>query len=155
MRAIVIAALSSLIAFIPVDAKQRHCVLRVHAEANARDGTVFSTAIRSQFSGKNVFIEKTPSLSECDVTAFRPYPARDGSYGVLLQFDDHGKFALDALSIERRGSYLFVFVNGRALTELQVDRRVSDGKIYLPSGFTAADIDLMRKDWPLIGQRKK
>jgi hypothetical protein len=138
-----------------VFARERHCILRVHAEANERDGAPFSTGIRSQFSGKNVFIEKSPALSERDVTAFRAYPATDGSFGVLLQFDDHGKIALDALSIERHGSNLFVFLNGRALTELQVDRRVSDGKIYLPSGLTAADIELMRKDWRVIGEHKK
>ena len=100
-------------------------------------------------------IEKTPTLSERDVVAFRPYPAQNGSYGVLLQFDDHGKIALDALSIERRGGFLFVFVNGRAITELQVDRRVADGQIYLPSGLSPADIELMRKDWRLIGEKKK
>jgi len=47
-----------------------------------------------------------------------------------------------------------VFVNGRAITELQIDKRVSDGKIYIPSGLTAADIDLMKKDWRSIGQQK-
>jgi len=48
-----------------------------------------------------------------------------------------------------------VFINGRLITELEVDRRVSDGKIYIPSGLTAADIDLMKKDWRLIGQPKR
>ena len=62
---------------------------------------------------------------------------------------------LDTLSVERRGSLLFVFMNGRPLTELQVDRRVSDGKMYLASGLTEADIKLMNKDWKLIGGRKK
>ncbi len=62
---------------------------------------------------------------------------------------------LDTLSVERRGSFLFVFINGRLITELEVDRRVSDGKIYIPSGLTAADIDLMKKDWRLIGQPKR
>jgi hypothetical protein len=155
MRAVLFAALSLCALLSPMQAKQPHCTLRIHAEANARDGAVFSSTIRSQFSGKNVAIEKMPALSERDVIAFRPYPARDGSYGVLLQLDDHGKIALDALSIERRGSFFFVFVNGRPLTELQVDRRVSDGKIYLAAGLSAADIVLMRKDWPLIGERKK
>ncbi|PYJ12965.1 MAG: hypothetical protein DME93_05225 [Verrucomicrobia bacterium] len=61
---------------------------------------------------------------------------------------------LDTLSVERRGGFLFVFVNGRAITELQIDKRVSDGKIYIPSGLTAADIDLMKKDWRSIGQQK-
>src|SRR3977135_326243 len=102
MKTVFAAALCAVLFLASTFAKGRHCTLRIHAEANANDGTVFSTTIRSQFSGKNVVIEKTPSLSELDVAAFRPYPAPDGSYGVLLQLDDHGKMALDALSIERR-----------------------------------------------------
>ena len=57
--------------------------------------------------------------------------------------------------MEHRGAYLYVFLNGRPLTELQIDRCVSDGTIYLPSGLTEADIKLMNKDWKLIRARKK
>jgi hypothetical protein len=57
------------------------------------------------------------------------------------------------LSVERRGEFLFVFVNGRAITELQIDKRVSDGQLYIPSGLTSADIALMKRDWKLIGKR--
>jgi hypothetical protein len=155
MKRGLVAACCNFLFLASAAAKQPHCILRVHAEANAHDSSVFASNLRSQFTGKNVVIEKTPSLSERDVVAFRPYPAENGSYGVLLQFDDHGKLALDTLSIEKRGGFLFVFVNGRSLTELQVDRRVADGKIYLPSGLSAADIELMRKDWRIIGERKK
>ena len=155
MRTVFALVFCMLFCISAATAKKRHCILRFHAEANAHDSDVFSSAIQSQFTGKKVVIEKTPSLSEHDVVAFRPYPAADGTFGVLLQLDDHGKLALDTLSIERRGSSLFVFINGRPLTELQVDRRVADGKIYLPSGLTAADIALMQKDWPLIGAKKK
>ena len=135
-------------------AKPHHCIVRVHVETNANDGATFSAPARSQFSGKNTTIEKMPTISERDVVAFRPYPRPDGGYGVLFQLDDHGTLALDALSIERRGTALFIMVNGRPITELQIDRRVSDGKIYLPSGLTAADIELMRRDWRMIGDRK-
>ena len=41
------------------------------------------------------------------------------------------------------------------MTELQIDRRVSDGKIYIASGLTTNDIELMKKDWRLLGPRKK
>ncbi len=136
-------------------AKQRHCTFRVHAQANPRDTEVFASSVRAQFSGKDVAIEKMPWISERDVMAFSGYPARDGTYGVLIQLDDHGRTVLDTLSIERRSGFLFVFINGRFITELQIDKRVSDGKIYIPSGLTAADIDLMKKDWRLIGQKKK
>jgi hypothetical protein len=136
-------------------AKQRHCMLRIHAEANQQDTAVFATAVRAQVSGKDVAIEKLPRISEQDVVAFYPYPAANGTYGVLFQLDEHGRVALDALSIERRGGVLFVFINGRPITELEIDKRVADGKIYVPSGMTSADIELMKKDWRLIGQRKR
>lgn len=131
-----------------------HCAFRVHLGANANDGAVFAQPIRS-LSGKNVFIERTAWLSERDVRAFYPYQSTDGSYGALLWLDDHGRTVLDTLSVEHRGATLFVFVNGRPLTELQIDRRVSDGKIYLASGLTDADLKLMAKDWKVIGRREK
>src|SRR5881296_3223822 len=136
-------------------AKPRHCILRVHAQANPRDTEVFSTSVRAQLSGKEVAIEKMPWISERDVIAFSPYPAVNGTYGALFQLDEHGRVVLDTLSVERRGSLLFVFINGRPITELAIDKRVSDGKIYIASGLTAADIDLMKKDWRLIGQKKR
>lgn len=135
--------------------KDRHCTFRIHAEANPNDTATFSSSVRALFSGKQVAIERMPRLSERDVVAFYPYPAGDGNFGALFQLDDHGRLALDALSIERRSSLVFVLINGRAITELQVDRRVDDGRIYIASGLTKADIDLMKKDWRLIGQKRK
>src|SRR2546430_10018882 len=138
-----------------VAGKDRHCTFRVHAEANPNDTATFSSSVRALYSGKQVAIERMPRLSERDVVAFCPMSAGDKNYGALFQLDEHGRLALDALSIERRGSLLFVLINGRAITELQIDKRVSDGRIYIPSGLTKADIDLMKKEWRLIGQSKR
>ena len=154
MKSIFASLIVALLA-ISATGKDRHCILRVHAEANPNDTATFSTSIRASFSGKQVAIERMPRLSERDVVAFYPYSAGDGNYGVLFQLDEHGRLALDALSIERRGSLLFVLINGRSITELEIDRRVSDGRIYIASGLTQADIDLMKKDWRLIGQQKR
>jgi hypothetical protein len=155
MRTAVASALIGFLAMSVCEGKQRHCTLRLHTEANANDGVVFSTKIRSQFSGKTAFIEKIPAISENDVIGFGVYPAADGTYGALFELNDHGRLALDTLSIERRGTLLFIFVNDRPITELQIDRRVSDGKIYIASGLTSNDIELMKKDWRLIAPRKK
>ena len=155
MKTLCVFAVCLVFALADGVAKQRHVTFRVHAQANPRDTEVFSTSVRARFSGKDIRIEKLPWISERDVIAFSPYPAPDGTYGALLQFDDHGRVVLDTLSVERRGRFLFVFVNGRFVTQLQVDKRVSDGKIYIPSGLTAADVDLMKKDWRLMGQRKR
>jgi hypothetical protein len=139
----------------PVVGKPRHCMLRVHCQANPQDTAVFASSVKAQLSGRDVAIEKIPRISENDVEAFYPYPLGNGNFGVLLQLDEHGRVALDELSIERRGGYLFVFINGRAITELQIDKRVQDGQLYIASGLTSADINLMKKDWKMIGQRRK
>jgi hypothetical protein len=135
--------------------KKRHSMLRVHTEANVRDTGTFASSVRAQLSGKSVAIEKIPRISEQDVVAFTPYSLGQGNFGALFQLDDHGRLALETLSVERRGGFVFVFINGRAITEMQIDKRVSDGKLYLASGLTAADVELMKKDWPLIGKRRR
>jgi hypothetical protein len=154
MRTLCVFALCLIFALADGVAKSRHCTFRVHAQANPKDTEAFATSVHGQISAKNVAIEKMPWISEQDVVAFSPYPAQDGSYGALIQLDEHGRVVLDTLSVERRGGLLFVFINGRLVTQLQIDKRVSDGKIYIPSGLAAADIDLMKKDWRLIGQGK-
>src|SRR5712692_7667073 len=154
MKPIIASLILALLA-ISATGKDRHCVFRIHAEANPQDTAAFSSSVRALFSGKQVAIERMPRLSERDVVAFYPYSAGDGNYGALFELDEHGRLALDALSIERRGGLLFVLINGRSITELQIDRRVSDGRIYIASGLTKADIELMKKDWRLIGQRKR
>jgi hypothetical protein len=155
MKTFCLLALALLLALPSGVAKDRHCMFRLHAEANPRDTAVFATSVPAQFSGKEIAIERMPRISERDVAAFYPYSAGNGTYGALLQRDDHGRIALDALSIERRGSLLFAFINGRPITELEIDKRVADGKIYIASGLTAADVESMKKDWRLIGQRKR
>ncbi len=155
MRSLLACSIILLLAVRASEAGKPRCTLRAHVQANANDGAVFSTQLRSPMTGKSIVIEKVPTISELDVAAFRPYPAKDGTLGVLFQLNDHGKLALDTLSVDRRGTYLYVFVNGRPAAELQIDRRVSDGRLYVPSGLAAADIELMRKAWPVIEAPKK
>ena len=153
MRSLFVAAVVFALA-ADLEAEPRHCTFRVYIEANSRHGSVFAQPIRS-ITGKDVFIEKMAWLSERDVKSFYPYRAADGTYAALLKLDDHGRTVLDTLSVEHRGSFLYVFLNGRPLTELQIDRSVSDGTIYLASGLTAVDIKSMKTDWKLIRARKK
>jgi hypothetical protein len=145
MKTIALVTLFAVSGALMVGAKI-HSTLRVHVQANPSDGPTFSTKL--PLFGREVTIEKVPTLSENDVSGLRAYRAADGTYGALFQLNEHGRLALDSLSIERRGGSLFVFINGRPLTELQIDRRVSDGKIYIASGLTANDIQLLKKDWP-------
>ncbi|HZE13981.1 MAG TPA: hypothetical protein VE086_09500 [Chthoniobacterales bacterium] len=145
MKAVAVAVFFALSAAPFCDAKT-HSTFRVHVEASSSNGPAFSTKLR--LFGRDVTIEKVPTLSENDVTSLRTYRAADGTNGALFQLNEHGRLALDSLSVERRGGSLFVFINGRPAAELQIDRRVSDGKIYIASGLSANDIELLKKDWP-------
>ena len=145
MKCVALAVFLALAFMVGCDAKT-HSTFRVHLQANPSDGPTFATKLR--LFGRGVTIEKVPTLSENDVTALQIYRAADGTNGALFQLNEHGRLALDSLSIERRGGSLFVFINGRPATELQIDRRVSDGKIYIASGLSANDIELIKKDWP-------
>lgn len=154
MRSFAACVFITLLSVSIADARKPRCTLRAHVEANAQDGPVFSSRLRSP-SGRPVTIAKVAAISELDVVGFQTYPAANGTFGALFQLNDHGKLALDTLSVERRGSSLFVFVNGRLIDELQIDRRVSDGKLYIPAGLTAQDIELMKKDWRSITSGRK
>src|SRR5436309_6180956 len=98
-----LCALVACVFFVSLPAKHtgaanpRHCILRVHAQAYPRDTEIFATSIRAQLSGKDVAIEKMPWISEQDVVAFSPYPARDGTNAALLHLDEHGRLVLDTL----------------------------------------------------------
>jgi hypothetical protein len=140
-----LAILVVVAASLSAQARQ-HSTFRVHTEANESSGPVFSTKL--PLFGREVTIEKVPTLSENDVTGLETYRAADGTYGALFLLNEHGRLALDSLSVDRRGGRLYVFVNNRPITELQIDRRVSDGKIYIPAGLAPADIKLLRQDWP-------
>src|SRR6266516_1829069 len=137
MKSIFASLILALFA-VSVAGKEQHCIFHVDAEANPNDTAVFSSSVRALFSGKQVANESKPRLSERDVVASYSYSAGDGNYGALFELDEHGRLALDALSIERRGSLLFVLINGRSITELEIDKRISDGKIYIASGLSAA-----------------
>ncbi|MGI9089415.1 MAG: hypothetical protein ACR2HH_17015 [Chthoniobacterales bacterium] len=132
-----------------------HCTLRAHLETNASSGEVFSTTVHSGTTGREVTIEKIPAISERDVVAYEPHVAVDGTFGALFQLDDHGRIALDTLSLEKRGTSLHVFINGRPMAEMEIDRHVADGILYVPSGLTSADLQSMKKDWPRIKRTRK
>lgn len=155
MNRVAATGLALFFAIAPTFAASRHFTLRVHALGNENDGEVFASAVTLPISRRNVFIEKVPMISERDVVAAQVYPAANGTFAALFQLDDHGRLALEQLSIEHRGSTLLVMANGRAVTEFLVDRRVSDGLLYLPGGLTAEEAQRLGKEWPRLGEKKR
>src|SRR3954447_1417909 len=103
MRMLLASVLVFTLGISSAVSKPRHCMFRVHVEANQMDGASFAGSIKAQLSGKSVAIEQIPRISEQDVIGFKVYAHDDGTFGALLELDDHGRIGLDTLSVERKG----------------------------------------------------
>ncbi len=119
--------------------------LRFHLEAKAIDTEKFSTPITLEYARREAFISKIPVISEMDVQRIHPYTADDGTYGCVFYLDNHGKLALDTLSIQHRKEALVVFLNGRQVMDMLIDRRISDGVITIPFGLAGAEVEALQK----------
>lgn len=85
---------------------------------------------------RKIYRSKIASISEHEITSIYPFQTTDGSIGCVFILNSAGRAALDALSIEKRGSTLTAEVNGRMIINLAIDRRVSDGILVIPHGMT-------------------
>ncbi len=125
--------------------------IRFYAQVYAFDPE-FTAKIKIGNPPREVVIEKIASISERDVASFYPYRAADGSYSVVLQLDRHGSATLEAISAEKIGLVLIASVSGRMTAALKVDKPISDGIIFIPSGLTVGDIRAMGASFSLMGE---
>jgi len=128
--------------------------IRFHTEVNPNSGSSFAVSAPVPGASTPLSLSKVADITESDVAAIFPFPANDGSMGCALKLDTHGRIALDSLSQEYHGALLVGFVNGRAVTAMLIDRRISDGVITIMRGLTPADIALMKKAYPTLGEKK-
>lgn len=128
-------------------------MIRFHAEVNPASGSSFAISAPVPGSSNPISLSKVPEITESDVAAIFPFAAEDGSMGCVFKLDTHGRLSLDSLSTESHGALLVGFVNGRAVTAMLIDRRVSDGVITIARGLTPAEIALMTKAYPTIAQQ--
>lgn len=126
---------------------RQHATIRFHRTASELDSNVFAVPVAMDRLGQPIYMETLASISERNVKHYQFFPADDGTYGAAFQLDTHSSLALEGISIEDRGKYLFAFVNGRMVGELLIDRRVNDGIIFVPSGLTNEDIEKIEKHY--------
>ena len=128
--------------------------IRFHIESSSSSSSSFAVGTTLPGSSKPITISKIADISENDVAAIFPFPADDGTMGCALKLDEHGRIILASISQEYRGTLLLGFVNGRAVTAMLIDRRVNDGVITIARGLTPAEIELMKKAFPTLGEKK-
>ncbi len=125
--------------------------IRFHAQVNTFDPT-FAAQVKIGNPPRQLIVEKIPSLSERDIVGFYPFKAADGSFSAAFQLDRHGSIILQSLSLEKRGQSILAAVNARPVALLTVDKTITDGIIYIPSGLTLDEIHQMGASFSLIGQ---
>ena len=123
--------------------------IRFHAQTSGYDPE-FAAKVKLGNPPQEITVEKIPSFSEHDFASFYPYRAADGTYSAVFKLDRHGEATLEELSTEKRGSLLVVVVNGRPLTTLLIDRRITDGIIFIPSGLTVENIQALGASFQIM-----
>lgn len=125
--------------------------LRIHGEGIAAEAPTFAFPA-TLLNGREVYLSRMPLITQREVRSVYPFPAADGSEGVYLKLDNHGTGLLQQHTMERRGRTLVVLLNGRQVTNLLVDRPVTDGIVSIPRGLSPEDIALLRTAFPVIGE---
>jgi len=107
-------------------------------------------------AGKIVTYRNIPIISFKDVVAYNPFPADDqNTYGLVLQLSNVAKGRLTHLSTENQGRWLLSQVNGRVVDAVRIDQPVTDGQIVIWKNISSAELRLLDKSIPRIGEDKK
>lgn len=154
MRTRFLAGLCAAALLCTGGAKKPTIDLRIHGEGIAAEAPTFAFPA-VLLNGQETFLSRMPLLTQREVRAIYPFPAADGTQGVYLKLDNHGTGLLQQHTMERRGRTLVVMFNGRQVSNLLVDRPVTDGIVSIPRGLNNEDIALLTTVFPVIGESGK
>ena len=137
-------------------AKQEPLAIRFHLETQADPTNTFAVPVEMKTRPGSTSISKLAVVSEKDVVEILSiFDARDGSRAVAFRLDSHGTHKLHIDTAQNVGKHLFVFFNGRHITELLIDRAITDGIIVIPRGLTDADIAIIKTRLEPAAKRKR
>lgn len=128
--------------------------IRLHAETGPEEGKSFVTPITLFSPPKETYIRKVPIITENDIVAFHAFPGKDGTIAAYFQLDRDGTHKLEGHTTASRDTVVVALVNGRVASALRVDRKITDGILYVPGGIRPHDILQMQARFPMIGKEK-
>jgi hypothetical protein len=135
-------------------AKKPEIDLRIHGQGTAAEVPTFAFPA-TLLNGVPTYLQRMPLITEREIKSVFPFPAADGTSGVYLKLNSHGTGLLGQYTMERRGRELVVMLNGRQISNLLVDRPVSDGIVSIPRGLTPDDVELLTVAFPIMGEAGK
>jgi hypothetical protein len=143
------------VCFLAMGERPPQVTVRFFAEANARDGSSFSTPFKASNPPRDIFLQKIPTIHEGNIAGIFPFRAADGTWGCAFKLDNKGRIDLEVVSTDHRGSAL-VGVIGTArgthpAVEMVIDKTVRDGIIQIPRGLTDMEMAVLGKQFKQIG----
>jgi len=129
--------------------------VRLHGESRNTETDSFTSEVQLAFPDKKIRIGKVPIISEKDIAAIYPYPSPDGNIGVYLILDASGTNRLEEYTTQQRDSLVVALINGRVATAMRVDKRVTDGVLSIPTGFSLEEILVLQSKHPTVGKEKE
>lgn len=132
--------------------------VRFYTETNAQIGSTFAMPARLDNMQRDAHLNRVPEFSELQITAIFPFPATDGTWGCAFRLSEQGRIRLETLSTESRGTALVVIIGTKKgqhqVTDMMIDRPVTDGVITVPKGITDIEIAVMRQQFKVLGVEK-
>lgn len=134
--------------------KKPELTIRFYTETPEQDTSSFAAPL-IMLNGQPTHVDLVAALAERDILAIYPFTAADGTAGCALKLDAHGTIALDTLTVSKRGTLLIATINERQVADILIDARVTDGIITIPAGIRPAELEAMKKKFPILGQPSK
>ncbi len=151
-----------------------HTTLWLHLETSAYSPDT-NHVMAVQIAGANLRCDSRPFLTEADVQGAAIVPAPEGGQSLRIEFSDHGRMVLDALTSQHRLQRILVFtqfglvykssksktqVKKRWLAAPRITRRITDGVAVFTADATPEELDQLvlglnnvakenRKPWAL------
>lgn len=159
MKALRVLLLLAVAATLCGGAKKPKFLLLFHVEAVGNAGGNFTMPVKFQNPPRQGYVETVAFASDRNVTAIFPVSNPDGSLGCAFQLDTSGRFRLEALSRDRHGASLVVSsrtkTGAHQITDMVIDKPITDGIIYVPTGITPGEMEMMKQMFDIMGQPKK
>lgn len=132
--------------------KDDKVIITVHSQGTDMDSkkTVFSRPIE----GRSTLFKIIPEFSTQSLSAFHPFPAKDGTYGISMKLDFKGRNALELVTRLRKGEILMSMVNGTVVDYVIIDRPITDGIFTIWNGFSEELITALDEKYPRIKDLK-
>jgi hypothetical protein len=158
MKFRILAAILALGASAFGSSQKPKVTVRFHAEVNPNDGTSFAMPVNLQYARRAAHVARVPAFSEKQIRAIYPFEAADGTWGCYFQLDDQGRIRLETMSSEQMHTALVLFIGTKLgqhqVVDMLIDKIISTGAITVPRGMTAAEVVVLKEQFPVIGEEK-